>query len=290
MNEIEVCDRAMVLGQDHDADVFLAYLSAKGRKATTIRTYREALRTLKRTMDSMGYGSMRSLTSDDAVAIKDALTVSETSKKLYMTVLGRLTEVLTGANIVKEADILWNRCEKRRLFISVADFKTMIVSCDERERLVMMLGAYMGLRRCEMCSIRLDDIRGNVLRVKGKGHGEGKIVDVAIPRPVMTAMTAYLNVRGSESEWLLLKRDGGRLGTGAIGAIVRRISRRCRVSMTAHSLRRLYATTLYEVGTDLDTIRRLMRHNSVETLVECYLNANPVKKEVAIESLCQMLG
>ena len=45
VNEIEVCDRA-VLGQDRDAEMFLAYLSAKGRKQTTIRTYKEALRTL----------------------------------------------------------------------------------------------------------------------------------------------------------------------------------------------------------------------------------------------------
>ena len=292
MNEIAIVNAIEDMkGFENDRQMFLGYLRAKGRRETTIRTYGEALKTVGKVMMSLGLPmNARLLTADAVVMIKDALDVCETSRKLYMIVLGRLTEVLTGANIVKEADILWNRAEKRRLFISVADFKEMMASCDERERLVMMLGAYMGLRRCEMCSIRLEDIRGNVLRVKGKGHGEGKIVDVAIPRPVMSAISSWKAVRPVDSEWLLPKRDGGKLGTGTIGDIIRRVSGRRGVSMTAHSLRRLYATTLYDVGTDLDTIRRLMRHNSVETLVECYLNANPVRKETAIESLCQVLA
>jgi len=292
MNDIAVVNAIEdVKGFENDRQMFLGYLRAKGRRETTVRTYGEALKTIGRTMMSLGLPmNARTLTPDAVVMIKDALDVCETSKKLYMIVLGRLTEVLIGTNMVKEADILWNQCEKRRLFISVADFKDMMASCDERERLVMMLGAYMGLRRCEMCSIRLEDINGNMLRVKGKGHGKGKIVDVMIPRPVMTAISSWMAIRPVDSEYLIPNGSGGRLNTGVIGDIVRRVSGRCGVSMTVHSLRRLYATTLYDLGTDLDTVRRLMRHNSVATLVECYLNANPVKKEVAIESLCQVLA
>ena len=292
VNVIEVCDSVAVVDDfEKERLMFLGYLRAKGRKETTVRTYSEALKSLRGTMRTMGLNmDMRTLTADDIIMIKDALTVSETSKKLYMIVLGRFLEVLTESNLVKEADILWNQCEKRRLFIGPQDFKDMMATCNEKERVVMMLGAYMGLRRCEMCSMRLEDIRGNTVRVRGKGHGEGKMVDVLIPRPVMSAVNAWLDARGVQSEYLLCTKNGTRLDTGTIGRIVARVAKRCGVSMTVHSLRRLYATTLYDVGTDLDTIRRLMRHNSIETLVECYLNANPVKKEVAIESLCQVLA
>lgn len=273
-----------------DMDYFLAYLSAKGRKETTIRTYREALRSLRRTLDDMGlYGSMRHITPDDVVQLKDAMTVSETSKKLYLIVLGRFQESLGLENSVKKADILWNRTEPRRLFIRPDDFRVLIASCDARERIVLMLGAYMGLRRSEICSLRWDDITGNIMKVHGKGHGQdGKVAYLKIPRPMMAALDAWRILNTSEHVAVL--RDGRMMTSGQLGRLVSKVAKRCGVAMTPHSLRRLFATTLYETGADLNTIRCLMRHESVNTTVSCYIDVNPVVRSQALDALCLALA
>ena len=59
--------------------------------------------------------------------------------------------------------------------------------------------------------------------------------------------------------------------------------------MSPHSLRRLYATTLYDMGTDLNTLRMMMRHEDIRTTMECYIDPNPVKMDNAILALERML-
>ena len=235
--------------------------------------------------------SMRRLTPDDVIQLKEALTVCETSKKLYLIVLGRFQECFGLENAVKGADILWNRCEHRRLFIRPEDFKVMMASCDPRERMVFMLGAYMGLRRSEICNLRMADVTGNILTVHGKGHGsEGKVVHLKMPRPVMMAFDTWCMYRSLKNDYILQTREGDRMNSNCLGRLVKRVAKRSGVMMTPHSLRRLFATTLYETGADLNTIRVLMRHNSITTTVECYINVNPVVRDTAVDALCLALS
>ena len=49
--------------------------------------------------------------------------------------------------------------------------------------------------------------------------------------------------------------------------------------------RRLYATTLYDAGTDLDSLRRLMRHESVNTTLRCYITADPRRMAAAEDAV-----
>lgn len=282
-----VCDRFL-----KEKQMFLAYLNTKGRKESTIRTYDEALKSVFKVMRNIGMlKSACEVTPDDVIQLRDALPVCETSKKLYLIVLGRMQECLGGENAVKGADILWNQCEHRRLFIRPEDFKVMMASCDARERLVFMLGAYMGLRRSEICGLRLGDVVGNIITVHGKGHGsEGKVVHVKMPRPVMAAYENWLRIRKDGNEYVLQTQDGRRMTSSCLGRLVKRVADRNSVQMTPHSLRRLFATTLYETGADLNTIRQLMRHNSITTTVECYINVNPVVKDNAVDALCMALA
>lgn len=287
---ISVNDITTYDGFDRDRIYFLSVLRMKGRKDATVTTYNEALKSVYRTLSSMGLGDPRSLTSDDIVQLRDAMTVSETSRKLYLIVLGRFLEVLGLDNIVKSADLLWNHTEPRRLFISVDEFKAMMVGCSSIERVVMMLGAYMGLRRSEICSVNLSDFDGNVLTVRGKGHGmTGKVSHLKVPRPVMSAIQSYLMERDGDGDALLMI-DGKRVSSRMIGSMISRIAKRNGVRMTPHSLRRLYATTLYDAGVDLNTIRILMRHNSIATTIACYIDVHQTNRDKAVDMLCSMLG
>jgi len=224
---------------------------------------------------------------EDLTVLRDALSVCETSKKLYMIAIGRLQECLGKPNSLKRADLLWNKCDHRRVFISMEDFKAMLVDCTPRERIVMMLGAYMGLRRSEICGIRLEDIKQDHIIVHGKGHGsDGKTVHVTIPAPVRREIDTWMRYK-EDSDWLVPNSKGQKMTSDQIGRMIHDISERNGVQMTPHSLRRLYATTLYDAGVDLNTIRVLMRHNSINTTLSCYIDVNPQRREDALDKLCR---
>lgn len=82
-----------------------------------------------------------------------------------------------------------------RVFITRDQWDALDVDLDPDMRLIFYLGALMGLRRGEMASILVDDIADGVLTVRGKGHGEGMIVEMVIPAAVMDAIDAYMAVR-----------------------------------------------------------------------------------------------
>lgn len=284
-------------------DMFLGNLAHKGRRDTTIRTYREALKSVFNTFSVNGMRiDPRMITGRDFELLRTLMTVCDNSKRLYLVVLGRFVEFLTGHNPRKGADLLWNEDDKRRKFINAEEFKVMMLDGSSEERLVLTLGAYMGLRRSEIASIRLGDIQDGHMVVRGKGHGpQGKVARLFIPVQVRQAISDYMCVRrsitahsGSTDDHLLLrdtrKGSGRAMDPSYIAAIVSRVSKRNGVDMTPHSLRRLYATTLYEGKTDLNTLRLMMRHSDVSTTMNCYINVSQVRFEEARNVLTRTLG
>lgn len=274
--------------------LFDEWLVKKGRKHSTIRTYKEAIRSITEALNAIGFtGCILDATEDEIQLIKSTMNIKESSKKLYMIAYGKLLECFGRKNIVKDAGLLWNAEEKRRIFIKRGDYKKMLDTCDERETLVLMLGGHMGLRRSEICKIRLSDIEGDVLKVYGKGHGEGKVVFMKIPEPVQKALDAYMKVRvKTTSDKLIVYPSGHYKGQGmsgnSVANMVKRIGNRCGVTLTPHSLRRLFATTLYDCGVDLNIIRDLMRHESIDTTISCYIQVNPELKKKAVNAMCNL--
>ncbi|KUE73258.1 hypothetical protein AUQ37_03205 [Candidatus Methanomethylophilus sp. 1R26] len=53
------------------------------------------------------------------------------------------------------------------------------------------------------------------------------------------------------------------------------------IDATCHTLRRFYCTNLADAGTELDTLRRMMRHSHIDTTVNHYLKADPRKMKSA---------
>lgn len=110
------------------------------------------------------------------------------------------------------------------------------------------------------------------------------------------AISDYLPVResiierfGDNSEGSLLiqqwKGRGCPLNPWNVNDIVKRLGRRHGVVLTSHSLRRLFATTLYDSGVDQDTLRRMMRHSNIQTTMQCYLEADPRRMKDASDRI-----
>lgn len=289
--------------QNDPVTSFLSYLRATGRRPTTIGTYDHALRTVLRTMRESGLDTDPSgITEDVFVHLRQVLPVCDNSKRLYLVVLGRLCEFCTGRNPRLGAGLLWNDDDKRRKFITPDQYHLMKASADPEQGLMLALGANMGLRRCEIAGIRLSDIQNGHLTVHGKGHGpDGKTARLFMPPAVQDAVRRYMPCResvvavtGSVDDHLLLRATGSHCGhahdTRSVGAVLGRLARSCGVDMTPHSLRRLYATVMYDGGTDLNTLRILMRHQDVSTTMKCYIQVSQSKVGDAERLVSAVLG
>ena len=98
----------------------------------------------------------------------------------------------------------------------------------------------------------------------------------------------------SRDDHLLLRdtrKNAGKAHTTiSVGQVLGRLARGCGVDMTPHSLRRLYATVMYNSGTDLNTLRIMMRHQDISTTMKCYIQASTGKMGEAANAVAAVLG
>lgn len=142
----------------------------------------------------------------------------------------------------------------------------------------------------EIAAIRLSDISDGHLTVHGKGHGNGKAVRMRIPDGLRRMIPEYVRTErrevlartGQPDTGILIlnanaRARGAVMTPSAILRIYNRISEDIGCRITSHVMRRLYCTVLADEGglrSDLDTLRRMMRHEQISTTLSCYLNAD----------------
>lgn len=159
----------------------------------------------------------------------------------------------------------------------------------QRDRTVLELLYGTGIRLSELIGLEIRDVDvyAATIRVFGKRAKE-RIVPV--PKPVMTVVSNYLNVREAEAgENALIVSDKG---AAAYPVLIQRIVKKYLTAVTTltqkspHVLRHTYATHLLDHGADLNAIKELLghanlgatqiyTHTSIEKLKKTHLQAHP---------------
>lgn len=282
MTRYKALDKKVYVDMEQ-TDAWIRDLSINGRKKGTCTTHRNNVRQCLRclTIGNMSTDA-RDMTGETLSYLWMNLRVKEEVKISYLRSLSGMVKFHTGREILKEAKILRNRENFNRVFISADDFCILYNNADELQRVILCLGAYMGLRRKEMAELRDSDIDGDRMTIHGKGHGEGLITVMKIPQPVMNAIMEYrasIWKKGRKiDDFLIQYRDHHGFLHGAsptrIGGEINSLSKKTGIPVTTHSLRRFFATTLYyETDCDLQTVKSLMRHADVSTTMKCYVEA-----------------
>lgn len=269
---------------------WLAHLQAHNRKKTTIDAYRSHIRACMRALEE---GEMSTEPEDidgDVIRwLRGHMSGREDTIKTRLEVLGCFVEWATGRNPTRHADLLWNpvRTKPGRVFVSRENLRVLDADASAEVHLIHVLGACMGLRRTEISRVDLDDLRDGRLKIHGKGHGEdGRVEYAVVPGIVREAVRAYLPVReaiiaGHEdrTEGALLVtvfgHEARRMSSKVVYNRIRDEAEAHMIRMTPHSLRRRYATALYDDKVDLVDIKNLMRHQSIDTTIRCYIEPNP---------------
>lgn len=124
---------------------------------------------------------------------------------------------------------------------------------EDRERLMLELGALAGLRAGEISRVHADDLDGDVLLVHGKGSK-----DRLVPLPAGHLLDALRATDG----WLFPNDRGGHLTSNHVSKL---LSRLLPGRWTAHTLRHRFGTRAFAGTRDLLAVSRLLGHASTDT-------------------------
>lgn len=263
---------------------YLSNLKAHGRREATITSYRSILAAVSKILAQTG----RTLDPQDAstdayISIRCAPGLTETSRRTYCDVYNRYIRAVTGRNLAEDANLLWGPMTAQTArWITDEQYRVLWDHADARGRVVLALGAWIGMRREEIAIVKWSDISGGRILVHGKGHGpDGKVVSMLIPPAVHKALEVWRLQCPAESEVIIAstqpKNGDWSMSPEGIAAIVKRLGACCGIDVTTHSLRRLYACDLDAREVPPTQIAQLMRHECIETTYRRYLRPNRAK-------------
>jgi site-specific recombinase XerD len=159
---------------------------------------------------------------------------------------------------------------------------------DHRDRLILAILFFSGLRVTELCDLAVTDIDAARLEVivrSGKGE-KARVVPTA--PEVRQFLAAYLYSRPNHTEHLLLKSDGwdGHAGPLKREGVRQMLIRRCRVAGIAppfspHAFRHGFAMWLINSGVRLTTVSTAMGHSDPHITHQIYAHttATTVRRE-----------
>ncbi len=151
---------------------------------------------------------------------------------------------------------------------AAGDSRSRAAALRDRALLEMLYG--VGLRVSECCGLDIDDLDGELVRVRMAKGGKERIVPLG--RQALVAVAAYREVRvdlrhskteALDSAALFVNQRGARLTPRSAQRIVKREAAAVGVYATPHALRHSFATHLLEGGADLRSIQELLGHASL---------------------------
>lgn len=144
----------------------------------------------------------------------------------------------------------------------------------QRNRVLMLVLLSTGMRREEVATLRLDQVelgqRNGAINVIGKGAKERLI---PITGPVVDELSRWLVVRGELStrdDTVFVRTVGRDIGAAmsvqSVEHVIKSVARAAGLpAWGVHRFRVTFATQLYDDGADIERIRIVMGHESIET-------------------------
>lgn len=145
----------------------------------------------------------------------------------------------------------------------------------QRNRMLILLLLATGLRREEVATLRIDQLEVDnnvgIVRVYGKGSKER---EVPIEGPVVRELVEWLVMRGkleglhTDCVFVTTRRGwfGQAMSPQAVERAIAAVARRAGLpTWGVHRFRVTFATQLYDDGADIERIRIVMGHQTIET-------------------------
>lgn len=175
--------------------------------------------------------------------------------------------------------------------LNTEEIKKILSVCQERDKLIVNFLLDSGVRANELVTIDASDIdlKSGLVKVREGKTGERF---VAIGVQVRKLLVLYLNNR--ETGPMLTSNQGERLTVNGVMQVMKRLRKRSGIKkLTAHTLRRTYATTSLRQGVSVHVLAKQMGHSTIQMLNR-YLNLDTSdlldmqKKFGVVDNLCEV--
>ncbi len=191
----------------------------------------------------------------------------------------------------KETEFLTE--EEAEAMLRVPDRRTLQ---GKRDYAVLLTLLTTGLRKAEICNLRLGDLKTYrnqaVIDVIGKGK---RFRRIPLNTDTLLAIEEYHKTSGNgagtdQPFFKTLGKHGPYKEQGltprAVDCLVKSVAKKALVQKRIHPhvMRHTFATTLLDKGNDLKTVQDLMGHSHIRT-TERYLHSSDDRKVEAIQSL-----
>ncbi len=146
----------------------------------------------------------------------------------------------------------------------------------ERDRLMVLVLAFTGIRRAELRDLRPADVDSRTERLIVRCGKGGKQRIVFLPQPVAEGLCAFAVDHGGE--FVFQGRNGGPMSLRNINYILTRVGRSAGVStpnpryvgVGPHLLRHSFARNWKRSGGSIESLQKMLGHASAKTTLDCY--------------------
>jgi len=172
-----------------------------------------------------------------------------------------------------------------KFYLKKDEIKSILLNCrSAKDKLIIALLLYTGIRVGEISKIKISDIDDNHLLIHGKGRKERNVI--LIPY-IIDLLGKYLETRSDENEFLLVSRKnfGKRsrelhsVTPQAVRDVIKKIAKRSDIdtnrinNITPHTFRRTFAVNLAKNGhASSFQIQKALGHSNIQT-TQIYLEA-----------------
>lgn len=166
--------------------------------------------------------------------------------------------------------------------------KNIVGRYKERDYCILTIFLNCGLRLSELCNIKVNDIKDDILVVRGKGD---KDRTVYLNEKCIEALEDYKKVRTEiESEYLFLSERKRRISKREVQYIVKKniIDKNLdKNKYSTHKLRHTSATLLYKYGNvDIRTIQKILGHKNISTTqIYTHVDEETLRRAVKLNPL-----
>jgi integrase/recombinase XerD len=184
----------------------------------------------------------------------------------------------------RQVEVLTDKQVERILFYIQNEEKV-----SSRNRMILLLLLYTGLRVSELCDIKLKNIDFLTAQLKVFGKG-GKVREVPLKQEVVEAIKEYLVERSSnpfaDSDYLIVGQRGV-LQRDAINTLLEKLTVKIGIDarLKPHLFRHTFCTRLVSKGVPLTTVSKLAGHSSIDTTARFYINSSKEEKMRAVSLL-----
>ena len=158
----------------------------------------------------------------------------------------------------------------------------------ERDFSIIVLLLNCGLRREEISKLDVDFIKGDILRVIGKGNKERFL---NLNSSTIKVLNDWLVIRADKQidaseKALFISQKNNRISKEAVGSLVKKYIIKAGLDpkkFHTHSLRHSCAMAIYQNSGDLLTISKILGHENIQTS-QIYVQATNKKTKSAIDN------